>query len=261
MNFTRIIIQEENSAFFNMALDEAICEAVRKGLSPPTLRIYKWKRPTLSLGYFQKLSDIDLDYCAGKDYPVVRRLTGGRAILHDDELTYSFCAKKDTLSFNGDLHNDYTVISSALVGGLKQFGVNAEMSFVRKRAADQKSPACFKVISYGEVTVNNKKVIGSAQKRYKNGFLQHGSLLFGFNEQELRNILQESEGDDFSSIGSVTECADKESYNKLISSLKRSFENALDTKMITDGPTDYEMKLTEELGSKKYSTGKWNARR
>ncbi len=260
MNFTRIIIQKEKNAFYNMALDEAICEAVRKELSPPTLRIYKWERPTLSLGYFQKISDIDRSYCNEKDYPIVRRQTGGRAILHDDELTYSFCAKKNSMKFNGKLHNDYTIISTALVEGMKMCGIDAEISFTRKRAADQKSPACFKVVSYGEVTVNNKKVIGSAQKRYKDGFLQHGSLLFGFNEDELRKILKGSGDDDFSGIGAVDKCRDKESYGKLVQSLKRSFENVLNARMITDEPSKYELKLAKELEAEKYSTEEWNAK-
>jgi lipoate-protein ligase A len=261
MKFTRIIIQQENNAFYNMALDEAICEAVRKKLSPPTLRIYKWSRPTLSLGYFQKISDIDLDHCREKDYPIVRRLTGGRAILHDDELTYSFCAKKGSLKFNGELHNDYTIISTALVEGMKRCGINAEISFLRKRAADQKSPSCFKVVSYGEVTVDNKKVIGSAQKRYRNGFLQHGSLLFGFDEKEFRKTLKGSDEDDFSGIGSIGECRDKDSYGKLMLSLKRSFEDVLESRLITDEPSKHELQLAKELESGKYSTEKWNARR
>jgi lipoate-protein ligase A len=261
MNFIRIIMQKENNAFYNMALDEAICEAVRKDLSPPTLRIYKWERPTLSLGFFQKLSDINLDYCKEKGYPVVRRLTGGRAILHDDELTYSFCAKKGSLKFNGELHNDYTVISTALVRGMKLCGVDAEISFLRKRSADQKSPACFKVVSYGEVTVDNKKVIGSAQKRYKDGFLQHGSLLFSFDEEELRNILKGSEEHDFSGIGSIGEFRDEEGYNSLVRSLKKAFEDVLESKLITDEPTGYELDLAREFESGKYSTEEWNARR
>ncbi|MDO8281411.1 MAG: biotin/lipoate A/B protein ligase family protein [Thermodesulfovibrionia bacterium] len=261
MNFTRIIIQEENNAFYNMALDEAICEAVRNDLSPPTLRIYKWERPTLSLGYFQKISDIDMDYCRSNNYPVVRRLTGGRAILHESELTYSFSAKKGSLLFNGELHNDYTVISNALVEGLKLCGVDAEISFTRKRATDQKSPACFKVVSYGEVTVDNKKVIGSAQKRYKDGFLQHGSLLLDFNEAELQNVLKCSSKDDFSGIGSINGYADKTSYIELVRGMKKAFAKVLDTKMITDEPTGYELKAGKELESKKYSSDEWNAMR
>lgn len=257
MNFTRMIIQEENNAFYNMALDEAICEAVRKDLSPPTLRIYKWERPTLSLGYFQKLSDIDTDYCISKDYPVVRRLTGGRAILHESELTYSFSAKKGSLLFNGKLHNDYTVISNALVAGLKLCGIDAEISFARKRASDQKSPACFKVVSYGEVTVGNKKVIGSAQKRYKDGFLQHGALLLNFDEEKLQKVLKCSSKDNFSGIGSIND-AGKASYGDLVIGLKKAFGTVLDTKMITDNPTGHELALAKELESKKYSSREWN---
>jgi lipoate-protein ligase A len=84
------------TASYNMALDEAIATAVKRGNSPPTLRLYGWDRPSVSVGYFQNVCDIDSDYCIKKGIPIVRRPTGGRAILHDGEITYSFSVKTDT---------------------------------------------------------------------------------------------------------------------------------------------------------------------
>ncbi|MBI5665186.1 MAG: lipoate--protein ligase family protein, partial [Nitrospirae bacterium] len=175
MNFIRLINQGPASAYFNMALDEAISEGVRQKFSPPTLRLYHWDRPSLSIGCFQKVSDIDARYCDKKGYPVVRRQTGGRAVLHDSELTYSFSASTVTPMFNGSLRENYAVISRALVLALSLKGIEAEASFNRKRSGSHKGPSCFRTLSYGEITVEGKKVIGSAQKRYQDGFLQHGS--------------------------------------------------------------------------------------
>ncbi|MBI4844784.1 MAG: lipoate--protein ligase family protein [Nitrospirae bacterium] len=259
MNFARIIIQERNNAFFNMALDEAICDAVRRKLSPPTLRVYKWARPSVSIGYFQKISDIDIDYCKNNDYPVVRRLTGGRAILHDSEITYSFSAKKGSLYFNGRLRNDYTIISRALVEGLKLCGIPAEISFKRKKASEQKSPVCFKVVSYGEVTVNDRKVIGSAQKRYSDGFLQHGSILLRHEDAELKKVIRCGGREDLSGIGSISGYSDENISRRLVRALKKAFEAVLDVKMISDEPGVHELKLARELESEKYSTDRWNS--
>ena len=258
MDFARIIVQEHNSAFFNMSLDEAISEAVREKLSPPTLRIYKWEKPSVSIGYFQKVADIDLDYCSERDYPLVRRPTGGRAILHESELTYSFSSRYDSLSFKGSLLEDYSIISNALLSGLKLIGVDAKSSFSRERGNGHKNPACFKAVSYGEVTVEGKKVIGSAQKRYSSGLLQQGSILLNFNALELYKVLKCGNGEDFSDIGSIRESAPETTFDKLRSSLKEAFETELDIKLITDKPTKHEMKRAKELDREKYSSQKWN---
>ncbi len=262
MRFMRIIIHGHNNAFFNMAIDEAISEAVRQKISPPTLRLYQWDRPSISIGYFQKIADIDIDYCNRKGYPVVRRPTGGRAILHDSELTYSFSAGTDSVLFKGVLSKDYSLISDAMVLGLKLSGINAQIVSSKKwGSVQQKNPACFKVVSYSEVTVNGTKVIGSAQKRYSNGFLQQGSILLNFNARELCNVLRCNDEKDFKGIGSIKEYAPEISTNDLMDSLKEAFQSALKIKMISDNPTEFELSLAEELESGKYSTQEWNLRR
>ena len=260
MNFMRIITQGTNHAFFNMAIDEAISEAVRQKLSPPTLRLYQWDRPSLSIGYFQKVSDIDIGYCDKKGYPVVRRQTGGRAILHDSELTYSISTSESSL-FNGSLLENYTVISNAIISGLELNGIDAMISFKKKRNTGHKNPACFKAVSYGEITVEGRKIVGSAQKRYKNGFLQHGSILLSFNAGELCNALGCGDTASFRDIGAIKDYAPGISFNDLERSLKESFEETLGIKMIPDSPTEFEQNLAEELVLRKYSTKEWNFRR
>lgn len=257
----RIITQGAEHAFFNMALDEAVSEAVRQKAAPPTLRLYQWDRPSVSIGYFQKISDIDADYCIENDYPVVRRLTGGRAILHDMELTYSLSSLHDSYPFNGSLFDNYKTISSALLSGLKSIGIEAAISFVKKRNEGHGDPACFKAASYGEVTVESRKIIGSAQKRYKDGFIQHGSILVGFRPEELGNILKTNTTHDFGNICSISDYAPNRSLDDLIYSLKEAFQKELNIKLISDTPTKQELKRAKELEDAKYSTREWNFKR
>jgi lipoate-protein ligase A len=261
MQFIRLIIQEPCHAYFNMALDEAISDAVRKKISPPTLRLYGWDRPSLSIGYFQKISDVDLKYCEARDYPVVRRLTGGRAILHDSELTYSFTCSNVSPIFNGSLSEDYTVISNALLHALKTAGAEAKASFIKKRRNDYRNPACFKTVSFGEITVNGKKVIGSAQKRYRDGFLQHGSIVFDFDAKELCAVLKGNSIEDFRGMGALRNSLPSLTINKLSLNVKEAFEYTLRMKLISDKPSAHELKLAEELQSNKYSSNEWNSKR
>ncbi len=254
----RIITQGPEPACFNMALDEAILESVRKKNSPPTLRLYGWDRPSISIGYFQKITEIDAAYCQKHGYPVVRRLTGGRAVLHDAELTYSVSSPHDSYPFNGNLLDNYRTISSALLRGLKRLGIEGEMSFTKKRSEGHRNPACFRAASFGEVTVNAKKIIGSAQKRYTDGFLQHGSILISFDHNKLCNALSRKEVDGLSDICSVSDHVPHVSPADLIGIFRESFERELNIKLIDDSPTKQELTRSQELVKQKYSAREWN---
>lgn len=212
-----------------MAIDEAISEAVRKKLSPPTLRLYQWAKPSITIGYFQKASDINLEYCKKKSYPIIRRLTGGMAILHDSELTYSFSSRNDTKPFRNSLIENYLSVSKALASALTLINIDAQITLIKNRR--ERNPFCFKISSYGEITVNGKKIIGSAQKRYKNGFLQQGSIMVDF---------------------------DAVSIKELRKALKKAFEKTFNIKFISNGPTEFELNLAEQLKNEKYSAEKWN---
>ncbi len=244
-----------------MSLDEAISESVRRKSSPPTLRLYEWDRPSLSLGYFQKISEIDLEYCREKDYPIVRRQTGGRAILHDSELTYSLASSKDHPLFNGSLLENYRLISNTLIHALKLSEIDAEASFIKKRSNGHRNPACFNTVSFGEITVKGKKVIGSAQKRYTDGFLQHGSIVLDCNADELCSVLTGNGSQEFNGIGALRNFRPDISIHDLQASLKEAFEKSLNVKLISDKPSTYELSLAKDLEAKKYATEEWNFKR
>lgn len=177
----RLIIEEEpRSGAANMALDQAIAEACAAGDSPPTLRFYRWQPPAVSLGRHQRADEIDLDAAMELGYEVVRRPTGGRAILHTDELTYSVAAATEEPRVSGSLMDAYLRLSNALLAGLQHVGLTADKAAGNVRTGPDVSAACFEVPSAYEITAMGRKLIGSAQSRRAGYVLQHGSLpLFG----------------------------------------------------------------------------------
>jgi lipoate-protein ligase A len=179
----RLIDTGAANGAWNMAADEAILESIGQGEAPPTLRLYTWQPPCLSLGYAQPFSDVATERLAERGWDVVRRMTGGRAILHTDELTYSVTGPKDEPRLVGGVLASYRRLSQALLQALLQLEVPAEALPEPETSSsnpEQKDAICFKVPSNYEITVGGKKLIGSAQARKKAGVLQHGSLpLYG----------------------------------------------------------------------------------
>ena len=159
----------------NMAIDTAILAAVGQGKSPPTLRLYRWDPPCLSLGYSQAYSDVEEGQLAAYGWNVVRRPTGGRAILHTDELTYAVIGPKSDPRLKGGLLDSYRNISRALFETLSKIGLPVEVHQGKNLNAHHQ-PVCFENPSDFEITAGGKKIIGSAQARKKNCLLQHGSL-------------------------------------------------------------------------------------
>lgn len=159
----------------NMAIDEAIMTSVAAGDSPPTLRFYRWEPACLSLGYSQKWVDADLEGLQQHGWDLVRRPTGGRAILHADELTYSVALPIDDPLAEGTIIESYRRISEALIAGVEQGGAALEAARQQKRSGEV-GPICFEVPSHYEITYEGRKLIGSAQVRRRDGILQHGSL-------------------------------------------------------------------------------------
>lgn len=160
----------------NMALDEAIMDAVAAGAAPPTLRFYQWAPPCLSLGKRQPLDGVDLARCRAGGVDVVRRATGGWAILHTDELTYSIAARPDDPRAEGAILDAYRRLSQGLVAGLRLLGMDATMNPVHPSGAVYASAACFEAPSAYEIVAEGRKLMGSAQARPAGRVLQHGSL-------------------------------------------------------------------------------------
>lgn len=180
---------------FNMAVDEAIQRACGRKEVIPTLRFYQWNPACLSLGYFQDVEkEVDLQSLTELGVDLVRRPTGGKAVLHDDELTYSVVIPEVCL--RGSVLETYQKISKALVRGLKSLGVPAEITAlehgVTMRDPRFRQAACFSAPSWYEVVALGKKIIGSAQVRKNGIILQHGSIPFRFNVRKVVSCLKTS---------------------------------------------------------------------
>jgi lipoate-protein ligase A len=190
----RLIDSGYSDASYNMALDEAIAISVRDGKSPPILRIYGWESPSVSLGSFQNIADIDFNYCLENNIAVVRRPTGGRGILHSDELTYSFCARNKG-EFSGGLLETYRLLGSAFRSAMEEAGLKVSIKPERESGRNLiRSPLCFKSTSFGEISFNGKKLIGSAQKRWNDGFLQQGSIPYSIDHEKINLIFKSVSG-------------------------------------------------------------------
>jgi lipoyl(octanoyl) transferase len=170
----------------NMAIDEAIFREVQRSGGPPTIRLYGWLTPAVSIGYFQHADgEIDLPACRKGGVTVVRRPTGGKAVYHDDDLTYAVIARENTSLFPPTILETYQVISRCLVQGLHNLGLEAILSAAGRASGEGALAAsCFFVSSLHELLVQGRKICGSAQMRSQGVFLQQGSLLMSFDPEK-----------------------------------------------------------------------------
>ncbi len=179
MNTWRLLYTPPSSGAWNMAVDESILEHIHRGESLPTLRLYAWEPACLSLGHAQSFKDVDMERVKANGWEVVRRVTGGRAILHTDELTYSVTGSAEEPVLAGGVLESYNRLAQALLYAIRELGLPVE---IKEHVLDGQpatlnlNPVCFEVPSTYEITVGGKKLIGSAQARKKEGVLQHGSL-------------------------------------------------------------------------------------
>jgi lipoyl(octanoyl) transferase len=182
MKTWRLITTPAARGAWNMAVDEAVLEHAQagRGESLPTIRLYAWDPACLSLGQAQPFADVDHARLKARGWEVVRRATGGRAILHTDELTYSVIGRAEEPVLAGGVLESYNRIAQALLLAVKNLGLPVEMKDAQRvesaASMTNANPVCFEVPSTYEITVSGKKLIGSAQARKKEGVLQHGSF-------------------------------------------------------------------------------------
>lgn len=255
-----------------MAVDEAILEAIGRGDVLPTLRLYAWKPACLSLGYAQPLTDVDLERLLAHGWDVVRRATGGRAILHTDELTYSVTGPQDEPRLAGGVLESYRRLSEALLAALLKIGLPAEALPHSKNPeanGGPKEPVCFEIPSNYEITVHGKKLIGSAQARKKEGVLQHGTLpLYGdltritqalaFPNEEKRKLVAERLRSRATNVETILER--KVSWEKAADSFISAFCETLGLKLEPAELTITEISRTAELVKEKYAHPSWTER-
>ena len=182
----RLLVDGDLPGALNMARDFAILEAVSEGESPPTLRLYGWNPPCLTLGRHQGVDAADLGFCREEDIDVVRRPTGGRALLHHFELTYAVMAPVGKGPMPRGLQDAYRSICEALLRAMRALGVNAELTGgdVNLQLPGPRSTVpCFEAPAGGEVVVEGRKLIGSAMRAHGSTILQHGAILLDWDSQ------------------------------------------------------------------------------
>ncbi len=271
----RLVIDDQpRSGAANMAIDQAIAEACATGDSLPTLRFYQWLPPAVSLGRHQPHAEINHSAAAAAGYEVVRRPTGGRAILHTDEFTYSVAAPQGELRLAGGVMDAYLNISNALLAGLRQMGVAAQKAPASVRAGNDVSAACFEVPSAYEITAGGRKLIGSAQSRRAGYVLQHGSLPLSGAITRLIDLLVlepdaarslraelESRACTLAQAINVTDDDPKVQFASVCRVMRQGFEETLALTFKTTQLTSYEMRRASALIREQFANDEWTRQR
>lgn len=265
----RLLLTPPARGAWNMAVDESILLHIGRGDSPPTLRLYAWTPACLSLGYAQPHADVDAQRLKERGWEIVRRATGGRAILHTDELTYSVIAPNDEPRVSGTVLESYNRLAQALLLAVKNLNVPVEMKQAEQNGILLNNPICFEVPSTHEITVNGKKLIGSAQARKKEGVLQHGSLpLTGDLTRICQALVFESEAARTAAATRLlTRATTVEAalgravgWEEASQAFVGAFEAQLGIQFEAGGLSESESKKADELVVEKYDHPSWTER-
>jgi lipoate-protein ligase A len=270
MDTWRLIQHPPYPAAWNMAVDEAILESTVNRASLPTLRLYGWQPFALSLGRTQKFNEVDVSALALREWDVVRRPTGGKAILHADELTYSVCASQDDPHVSGSVLKSYRMLSQGLLKGLELAGVAADSQPKAEKDLDRlTNPVCFQYPSDYEITFGGKKLIGSAQARLSNGVLQHGAIpLYGDICRVVSVLAFASEEQRLAAINNLRSHATTvelclghtPTWDFLAGCIQSGFAQALDLQFEIGTLTLAEKKRAFQLWKVKYANDQWTQR-
>ena len=264
----RLIVDGEAGGATNMAVDEAILNSVIDGASPPTLRFYAWSPPCLSLGRSQGLAEADLATCRAAGIDVVRRPTGGRSILHTDELTYSVSLLQTDPRAKGGIVEGYRRLSEGLLTGLHGLGVDAIQAAGQRTPDGETTAVCFESPADYEITVAGRKLIGSAQWRARGGVLQHGTLPLCGDLARIVDCLVFSEPERHAqrrrlhrkaltleeAIGTVLP------FDRVAQALAEGFAQALNLTLVPGELSPQEHAQSEEIGNRVYANPDWTAR-
>ena len=255
----------------NMGVDSAIMAAVASGQQPPTLRLYGWDPFCLSLGYGQRSRDVDLDALAVRGWHLVRRPTGGKAILHGDELTYSLSLPLDHRLAGDDIVESYRRISAGLLRALEILGLAADAPHQGERARGvDPGPVCFEMPSHYEISVGGRKLIGSAQLRRKGALLQHGTLPLYGDLARICDLLQ-FDSDAARALRkrklreralTLAEAAGKTlTWSAAASAIEQGFASAFDLDITSSQLSPAESNQVEQLLAERFANPAWTGKR
>ncbi|MDR4496474.1 MAG: lipoate--protein ligase family protein [Candidatus Scalindua sp.] len=237
-----------DNAFMNMAIDEVLLSS-----REPVLRLYQWEPDAVSIGRFQDLGDIDVEFCHRSRIDVVRRITGGKSVLHEKELTYSFIIDRDRMPKS--IIESYNIISSAIILGLRELGLDPEMN--RTKIVNRENPVCFQEPSINEIVIEKKKVVGSAQTRVSGKLLQHGSILTGLDfEKHASCFRKKPDMNDLKKRITCIDVPERELKGAIINGFFRYFGTNVNKRYLSKRECTDAIKLAEE----KYQSREWTER-
>ncbi len=276
----RLLHTEERDGPTNMAIDEAILQAVTANHVLPTLRFYGWHPPCLSVGFSQRAAEIDREACEQSGWGIVRRPTGGQAILHVDELTYSVCAPLDEPRVAGGVVESYGRLAAGLLAGLRLIGLEpAQAKPAYPMPEGGSGLACFDSAARYEVTVelagsdgqsSPRKLVGSAQSRRLGGILQHGTLpLGGAIERVIDGLAFRAPGEREEArirlgrraLTLDTALGRAVTFAEAARALARGFSQALNLELVPGELTTAEWTAAARIRSEKYANDAWTFRR
>ena len=244
MNTWRVILDGDHEPEYNMKLDEAILYAVIRGESPPTLRFYGWSRNAITIGYHQRTANvIDIERAEAVGLTILKRPTGGRAVLHGNDLTYSISSPTDVFKGAG-VTESYRVLSESLAAGLAEAGV--KVTLARGQGSDH-APGpkpCFASTARYELTWRGMKLVGSAQRRIREGILQQGSIPLRNGDVDMWALLPPAIRSRVKRIrwATIEEILGKPIRREEIAGpIGRGFCDHLGVRMYEAGPTEFEI--------------------
>jgi lipoate-protein ligase A len=259
----RLLRSSPTDGATNMAVDEAILRAVAAGRVPPTLRFYAWEPTCLSLGRAEPLADVDLKAVEAAVFDLVRRPTGGKAILHVDELTYSVVVPEAEPRVAGGVVEGYRRLSAGLVRGLERLGVADIVADQRVERRCVAGSVCFAAPSDYEVAASGRKLVGSAQMRARGAVLQHGALPLCGDIARICVLL--AAGPDPVRVRARATTVEEAlgrivSWDEAAHALAMGFAEALSLHLEPGTLTDEERAWAQELRTAKYRADEWTRR-
>ncbi|MEW6548647.1 MAG: biotin/lipoate A/B protein ligase family protein [Spirochaetota bacterium] len=236
-------------AYFNMGLDEAILESVSRGDSLPTLRFYGWKPKAISIGYFQGATEeLDIRACKAGGVDIVRRITGGGAVFHDSELTYSIAIPESHPLARASILDSYAWICSALVQGFSILGLKTQFHPIN------------------DILWEGRKISGNAQTRRLSCILQHGTVLLDVDVDEMFRLLMVPKekalgkmiADVKERVGSLTRALGRKAdFLETQAAMREGFKAAMDLELLPGDPSAEEVRRARLLAKEKFSSEAW----
>ncbi len=269
----RLIGLDAGRGDLNMAADEALLERASAG-ARPTLRVFTWSEPWLSIGCLQQISDVDAAACQRAGIPIVRRASGGTAVLHEHTLAFSLLVPPGHPLAVSDIVESYRMLAPPAQLALRSLGISAEL--VRLEEAQRGRPngfgsaACFAALSPYELVVGSRKLVGNSQLRRRGAILHHAVMMLDFNPGRFAGFLKTGSLDEvrrlsalldvrIGSLGGVLGRA--VSAEQAAAAVEAGFAEAFGVHLVPDGYTPQEAKRTRELVVEKYANDTWTYRR